>query len=330
MMLGRLAASVAALFAAAAAFAFSPSDDPPPEITVGVLSYGTAQWEMKVIKDNDLDRKAGVELTVRPLSGSQAGDVALLAGDVDVILTDFVWVASQRAQGNMITNVPHSLAVGGLLVRPDSGIGSVEDLPGHTLGVAGGPLDKSWIVLQAYFQQRTGEELLGKVDTRFGAPPMIAEVLGEGGLDAALNFWHYNARAKSEGMTEVVSVAAMMEEMGISTQPPLLGWAFSETTADEKSDAVRGFLDASFAAKEMLLEDDAAWEDLRELMNAETEAMFEQLREDYRDGIVTRYDAAVRDAAAQSFAIMAEYGGAELVGDRSTLPEGTFWNGYSR
>jgi NitT/TauT family transport system substrate-binding protein len=329
-MLRRFATGLVALFAATAAFAMSPSEDPPPKITVGVLSYGTAQWEMKIIKDNALDRKAGVELVVRPLSGSQAGDVALLAGDVDVILTDFVWVASQRAQGNMITNVPHSLAVGGLLVRPDSGIASVDDLPGHTLGIAGGPLDKSWIVLQAYYQQRTGEALTDKVDTRFGAPPMIKEVLGEGGLDAALNFWHYNARAKSEGMIEAVSVAAMMEEMGIPTQPPLLGWAFSEDTAEAKGDALRGFLDASFAAKEMLLEDDAAWEGLRDLMKPESEAMFEQLREDYRDGIVTRYDAAVREAAAQSFAIMAEYGGADLVGDQSTLPEGTFWNGYSR
>jgi NitT/TauT family transport system substrate-binding protein len=299
-------------------------------ITVGVLEYGTAQWEMKIIKDHELDRAAGIDLTIRGLSGSQAGDVALLAGDVDVILTDFVWVASQRAAGNMLTNVPHSLAVGGLLVHPESGIGAVEDLPGHTLGVAGGPLDKSWIVLQAYYQQKTGEELVGAVETRFGAPPMINEVLGEGGLDAALNFWHFNARAKSQGMTELISVAAMMEEMGIPTQPPLLGWAFSDAVAEERGDAVRGFLDASFAAKEMLLEDDAVWTDLREMMRAEDDAMFAQLRDDYRDGIITRYDDAVVEAASQSFAIMAEYGGADLVGSQSELPDGTFWTGYAR
>jgi len=72
------------------------------------------------------------------------------------------------------------------------------------------------------------------------------------------------------------------------------------------------------------------WEDLRELMRAEDQAMFEQLRHDYRAGIVTEYNAEVIEAAERSFDIMAEYGGPELVGDQTEMPEETFWTGYSR
>lgn len=318
----------AALVATTATMGFSP---PPQEVVVGVLSYGTAQWEMQVIKDHHLDEKNGVEITVEDLGSEQAGDVAIQTGDVDVILTDYIWVSIQRNQGNMLTSVPHSLAVGGVMVNPDGDIASITDLAGATIGVAGGPVDKSWIILQAYYAQQTGENLADSVDARFAAPPLTNELLQSGELDAALNFWHWNARAKAAGMEELISVADMLGDLGISDQAPLLGWAFTDETADKKEKAIQGFLDASFDAKMMLLEDDEVWESLRERMGAvDDDARFEQLKADYRAGIVTSYDPNDISAAQAAFSLMAEYGGAELVGDVPELAEGTFWAGYSR
>ena len=40
------------------------------------------------------------------------------------------------------------MAVGGVMVRPDSGVYTLADLRGKRLGVAGGPLDKSWLLLR--------------------------------------------------------------------------------------------------------------------------------------------------------------------------------------
>src|SRR5690606_40526065 len=62
------------------------------------------------------------DLQIRPLADSRAGQIALQTGAVDVILSDFVWVSIQRNQDNMVSSVPHSLEVGGLMVPPDSGI----------------------------------------------------------------------------------------------------------------------------------------------------------------------------------------------------------------
>lgn len=333
-MPSRLIIALGALFWATGALAqdaSTPSEPSLPKVTVGVLEFGTAQWEMKTIQDYNLDEEAGIELEVRGLANSSAGDVALLSGDVDVILTDFIWVASQRASGNMVTNVPHSLAVGGLMVHPDAGIESVADLDGKTIGVAGGPLDKSWIILQAYHAQQADGGLADKIEARYGAPPLVNELLQNGNIDAALNFWHWNARMKAAGYPELVSVAQMLEEIGIETQPPLLGWAFLDATAEDRTDAIKGFLDASFAAKGMLLNDDAVWENLKAKMRAEDDPdLFEQLRQDYRAGIVTEYDADTVEAATESFAIMSQYGGEELVGQSDKLPSGTFWSGYQR
>ena len=323
--------SVAAVALAAAAIFAVPSHAQTYTLKLGTQESGTAQWEVETIKRLELDKKHDLELELRPLADSRAGQIALQTGTVDVILSDFVWVSIQRSQGNMVTMVPHSLAVGGLMTGPDSDIKSVADLAGKTIGIAGGPVDKSWVTLQAYYAKQTGESLADKVEARYGAPPLINELLARGEADASLNFWHWNARAKAVGNVELISVKQMFEALGIDQQPPLLGWAFTDATADAKPDALRAFLDASYDAKQILLTDDSAWEPLKELMRAADDpALFERLRDDYRAGIVTGYNPDDMGAAEASFALMAEYGGADLVGDVPTMAEGTFWNGFSR
>ena len=308
-----------------------PASGQDHALRLGTQESGTAQWEVETIKRLELDKKHDLKLELRPLADSRAGQIALQTGAVDVILSDFVWVSIQRNQGNMVTMVPHSLAVGGLMVDPGGDIKGVDDLAGKTIAIAGGPVDKSWVTLQAYYAKETGESLVDAVESRYGAPPLMNELLASGEADAALNFWHWNARAKAAGKVELISVKQMFEALGIADQPPLLGWAFMDETAAEKPEALSAYFDASFDAKEILLTDDSAWEPLRELMGAaDDQALFERLRDDYRAGIVTGYDPGNMGAAEASFALMAAYGGAELVGDVRTMAEGTFWTGYSR
>ena len=319
------------LYASAPVSAVTPPKEELNSVTVGMLKFGTARWEMKVIKDYELDKKFGVDLELMDVAGKQASHVALMAGEADIVLSDFLWVASLRAQGEDFTLVPHSFAVGGLIVPPDGSISSLTDLTGKTIGIAGGPVDKSWVALQAYYLKKTGENLAGKIDARFGAPPLINELLAEGKIDASLNFWHWNARAKAAGNIELVSVASMMDEMGIKPKPPLLGWVFRDSTAQERPKAIEGFIAASFAAKQLLLNDDEVWETLRGKMRAkDDDRLFERLRDDYRAGILTEYTEQTIGAAEASFSIMAEIGGEKLVGKSKTMDSGTFFPAFRR
>jgi NitT/TauT family transport system substrate-binding protein len=301
-------------------------------ITLALQEGGTASWEIAAMRAAGLDEYHHIKVEVRDVADSRAGQVALQAGEVDAILSDFVWVSVQRNQGADFTIVPHSLAVGGLMVDPAGPVKSVADLEGKTLAVAGGPVDKSYIVLQAYFNAKTGKVLPDVITAEFGAPPLVNEMLTGGQAQAALNFWHFNARAKLAGMEQLISVKEMLAELGVSKQPPLLGWVFSEKVARAKNKEILRFLDASFATKAKLLSDDAIWDTIRPSMGkaAEDDALFLALRDAYRAGIVTTYGEADIKAATESFALIAKYGGSDVIGDKPDLAAGTFWSGYSK
>ncbi len=122
-------------------------------IRVGVLAFGTVNWELDSLQFHGLDQRHGVQIAVTRLSGKNAAAVALQGGEVDAIVSDWIWVSRQRSSGADYSFVPHSLAAGGLMVRPDAGIGTLNDLRDKKLGIAGGPVDKSWLMLRAYAQK---------------------------------------------------------------------------------------------------------------------------------------------------------------------------------
>jgi len=177
-----------------------------PTLKAAVLKIGTVNWELDVIKHNELDTKNGFNLEVQGLAGNPATRVAFQGGEVDIVVADWIWVARQRADGKDYVFIPYSTAVGGLMVKKDSGLNSLEDLKGKKIGIAGGPVDKSWLLIQALATQQFGLDLVSETEQVFGAPPLIFKSALSGDVDGAINFWHFGAKMQAAGMTPLVSV----------------------------------------------------------------------------------------------------------------------------
>ena len=297
-----------------------------PEIKVGTLKFGTVNWELKVIADG-LDEKHGFTLTRVDFADKEATSIALQSGEVDVIVTDWIWVASQRKLGHTFTFVPFSRSVGAVMAEAATGIRTVADLAGRSIGIAGGPSDKSWVLLQAYARKTAGLELKDEADVQFGAPPLLNELVQRGRLDAVLNFWNFNAQLEGKGFVPVISVRDILPELGLEADPPLLGWVFDEQWAAAHPALAKGLIDASYEAKTLLKSDDAAWEELRPAMNAQDEATFQALKAGYRAGIPDRYTRKDIIAAESAFDVMRQADPGS-VANLQALPEGTFWSGY--
>ena len=297
-------------------------------LRIGVLKFGTVSWEMDTIQRHGLAAKHDVAIEVVPLASENALAVALQGGRVDLIVSDWLWAARQRADDRRYQFAPYSRAVGAVMVNPASGVTTLADLDNKKLGIAGGPVDKTWLLLRAYAQKTRGMDLEQAVEPTFAAPPMINRLLLEGDLPAAVNFWHYNARLSALGMRPLVSVEQMLEGLGIDTVPPLLGWVFAEDWADQHRAELQHFLAASQDAKRLLDESDEAWAPLEVMIKPESEAVFAAIREGYRAGIIKRYGAPEIAAAGQLFDVLASESDGRLTGGVTRLSPDVFWDGY--
>ncbi|GFE52287.1 ABC transporter substrate-binding protein [Roseobacter cerasinus] len=294
-----------------------------PTIRAAVLKIGTVNWELATITDNGLDRKNGFILDVQPFADNGATRIAVEGGAADMAVADWIWVARQRAAGKDYVFIPYSKAVGGVVVPADSTAQSIQDLAGGKIGIAGGPLDKSWLILRAYAQQQYGMDLKADTEQVFGAPPLIFKSAMGGDYAGAINFWHFLAKNKASGMRELVSVAEAGKALGLDADTPLLGYYMKESFLSEHPALAQAFFEASRAAKDKLASSDAAWEAIRPRMNAASDAQFEQLKSDWIAGIPARAPVDVQ-AAEKMLALMSTLGGPELVGKATSLPDGLF------
>ncbi|MFB9948163.1 ABC transporter substrate-binding protein [Rhizobium puerariae] len=295
----------------------------PPKLRAAMLASGTVNWEISTIKSNGFDRKNGFEMAVQDYADNGATRVAFEGGEADTMVADWIWVAYQRAAGKNYVFIPYSRAVGGLVVREDSPVKALPDLADKKIGIAGGPLDKSWLILRAYAKQKYNMDLAGQTEQVFGAPPLIFKSALSGETAGAINFWHFLAKMKAKGMRDLVTVADAATALGLDPDTPLLGYVLKGEYVKAHPEIARGLYKASLAAKDLLRSDDAAWEALRGQMNAADDTEFAALREGYRAGIPS--GRPIDEAAADRFLkIMADLGGEELVGKATTLPEGVF------
>ena len=295
-------------------------------VRIGVLKFGTVNWEVDTIIHNGLDKANGLKLEPVVLASNDATRIAINAGAVDVIVSDWLYVSRQRADGLPLTLVPFSTSVGAIMVPPDSTAKTLADLKGRNVGVAGGPLDKNWLMLRGLAEDRYGFNLAEETEQAFGAPPLLMEKLMQGELGAALNYWNFNAELEVKGYRELISGDEAAKELGASGDISAVGYVFNEEWANEHKATMLGFVKASRQAKELLATSDEEWERLRPLMNVEDDAVFQNVVKRFRAGIPSRPIAEEERDTAVVYERLAEIGGAELVGSATKMEPGTFWS----
>ena len=98
------------------------------EITIGLLKFGTVNWEIDIIKTNKLDQKNNIKIKTKFFANKNAAAIALQGNAVDIIVTDWIWVSRQRSENRKYVFYPHSMSIGGIMVSHDSEIMTISDL----------------------------------------------------------------------------------------------------------------------------------------------------------------------------------------------------------
>ena len=302
----------------------------PPErpIRVGVLTYGTVNWEFDLIQRHAMDKQFGINLELVKLSSTNALRVALRGGAVDVIVGDWFWVADQNSRGQSYFFFPYSTAIGSLLVADNAGINSPADLRGKTLGVAGGPTGKSWLLYKAYAAQCCGIDLEREVTIKFAASPILNKLAASGKIDAVINYWHYASELKAQGMKTLVDPNQAYQLYGIEHDLPVLGWIFSREWGENNSELINRFMQMSFLARKELAENSSEQMQVESAFTQQGVRFYASTWQDYAAGIPHHFDTdSIRDMRQLLQEFIKVSSSAELWAFRD-LPMDIFWQDY--
>ena len=249
-----------------------------------------------------------------------------MSNAVDMIVTDWVWVSRQRDKGKDFTLIPYSTAAGALMVPNDSPITSINDLKNAQIGIAGGSIDKSWILIRAYTMKVLGYDIAKHIKPAYAAPPLINGMIQKGKLDGALNYWNYTARLKALNFRKIISVEDVLPKLGIGKSLPLIGYVFSEEWANKNKESIKGFIAASEEAREILNSNDQEWIRIQKITGAKNLETLEALKAGFRKGIPSNNASEYKSAIRNAFKILAEIGGKDLVGNSKELSDGVIWS----
>lgn len=290
------------------------AQDAAMKLRIGSLKFGTLNWLVETIRAEGFDKLQGLTLDAVDFASGQATTVALQAGDIDLIVSDWLWALRRTQDGERMRFAPFSNTLGALMVAADGPVKSLADLKGKKIGVAGGALDKSWLLLRAYGKAQLGVDLTEVAEPVFGAAPLVSEQLVLGRVDAVLTFWPYAARLDAKGFRRFLDMKEVVKGLGIDPAPPLVGFVWRNAVMTDKGAAISAFLRAAASANRVLATNDAAWERIRPLMQAADDAEFARLRDYYRAGIPGSFGEAERQSCAKLYEVLAQTGGPELVG----------------
>ena len=293
------------------------------KIRIGALTLGTLNWELSAMKAAGLDRTEALDLEIQELANPEAGRIALLGKTVDLIVSDWIWVAQQRSEGRDFSFVPFTKSAGALMVAPQSPIQTLKDLKGARLGVAGGSLDKNYVLLKAAFLKDTQQDLTQAAQVSFGAPPLLSQSLEKRNLDAVLTYWNAATKLEAKGYRKLLNGEDIQRQLGIGGGIPTLGYVFSETWARAHPQALASFLTATHKASERICASDGAWQAIAAITQEADADVQKALRKGYCDsrrGSLTPKEKASAKALYQWLEPQSQ-----TTGTLPELQEGVFW-----
>ena len=295
------------------------------DIKLAVLKYGTVNWELNVIKHHNLDEKYGINIDITYLTNKNASAIALMSDAVDMIVTDWIWVSRQRDKGENFSLIPYSTAAGAIMVPEDSSIDSINDIQNVQIGIAGGSIDKSWILIRAYTIKKLGYDIAKNIEPAYAAPPLINGMITRGELDGALNYWNYTARLKALNFKNIISVTDVLPYLGIGETLPLIGYVFREEWAKKNPESIKSFMSASNEARKILDSSEKEWNRIQKITGAKNLETLNALKEGFRKGIPSEDTNEYIKPIKNAFKILANLGGKDLVGDSKELANGVIW-----
>ncbi len=292
-------------------------------LRLAVQATGTTVWDLAVVSAFKLDKEADLDLQVVELASTDAGKIAIQGDSADLIVSDWIWAARERANGVKLLFYPASTGIGAVMTKNPE-IGGVKDLLGKKLGVAGGPLDKSWLLLKASALKQ-GVDLDRGATILYGAPPLLAEKARQGEIDAVLEFWNFAVELEAQGFRRPVEMTEVEKSLGAVGKPIVTGYVFKESFASRHEEALERFFAMMKKARALIASDDKAWQAAAGRIREKDKATLGLYRRRYVEATPEGDALDQQRDLSKLYAVLAQIGGEKLVGPAKTLDPRLFF-----
>ncbi len=286
-------------------------------------AVGTFSWVIHAMEYFGVDEEYNLNIDGVTYASKQATDIAMRAGEVDVVVDDFIGVVLSRNQGIPVHAVyPYGKAVGGVVVPVDGDIDSIEDLEGKTIAAASLD-DKSLLILRALTSTQYGFDPQIDGETLQAAPWLMTGLMENGEIDAAIPYWHFVSRMTATGdFKDIMMVTEMLEQLGLRNDLPILVVVANENTDPE---VVRTFLAAMQDTMQRMQADsmDGIWQSIldNELYSLPDPSAFPEVRARWEAGLPEAWDQEMIDQLVILVDQLVEIAGPEIVGVESLPPD---------
>jgi len=155
-------------------FAATATASAADRIRVAVQRTGTLAWSLMSSRPMASIAKSNLEIQAMELASPEAGKIAIKGGSADLLLSDWLWVAREARLGDNLVFYPSSSTVGAVMVPaefhdPQRGRPAWQENRD-----CGRPLDKSWLLLQAW-RAAPISICAARPSIVYGAPPLLSE-----------------------------------------------------------------------------------------------------------------------------------------------------------
>lgn len=254
-------ASVLSISALAACSAGQASEAADGGLTPLKILVAPVHFEPAYIADRmGFFEEQGLDVSVQPGADAQANFAQALSGGVDIVTTSWTVMATSNAEGVPVTAIASNGYISaeskgsGVLVRPDSGISSVADLAGKTIGVQGVRSGSDLAVLLAAEDAGIDPDSLVQVALPF---PAMQAALESGQVDAVMAVDPFFSQISAAGMENLGNMQAQF-----TPDVPSTVWATTDNWLAENAETAEKFAAAMEDAVEYY-EDPANLEEVR-------------------------------------------------------------------
>lgn len=290
-------------------------------VRIGSIAGASQSYIPILLRDHGIGEKYGFDVEITELTSTGQQWTGLRAGDFDLATGSFLDLLRQRQGGLDATAIRgFSRFNNPIVTLPDQPYETLGDLAGTRVGTPNTAL-LDWMIIRAAGVRAYGVDIETDAEAVNASPPLIAELLNNGEIDAAFQFETFAIDPVAEGTLKLITdIPTLMQEAGFDPDSFYLTYNLSGSWRQQHPDAVPALIAAIDEAVEVLLTDDSVWPELAAGSGVEGEDRLPRFIESMRESFVTTFTADKIESSQHLLDALIEIVGEEAVGATTVDP----------